>query len=134
MGQRASKKKVSQELYRSTTETRKGDRKAKGGKTFSSVKNTVSNLSVKINDRAIRVKKGQGPSHSWPVERTKGRSKLFNAMGVSNSFGQQVEITELGSQEETGTHKSGSEEPKTRENRDAEKAAPTSRQAVTKDL
>ena len=57
MGQRGSKKEVSQGLNRSTTEARKWDRKAKGGKTFSSVKNTVSNLPVKIDDRVIQVKK-----------------------------------------------------------------------------
>ena len=56
----------------------------------------MSNLPVKIYDRTIQVKKRQGMPRSWPVEQTKRRSKLFNAMGVSNSFRQQVEITGLG--------------------------------------
>ena len=86
MGQRAGKKEVSQGLYRSTTKARKWDRKAKGGKTLSSVKNTVSNLPIHIDDRAVQVKKGQRTPRSRPIERTKGGSKLSDAMGVSNSF------------------------------------------------
>ena len=54
---------------------------------ISSVKNTVGDLPIKVDDPAIKIEKGQRPPGSWPVEGTKCRGKLFNTMRVSKPFG-----------------------------------------------
>ena len=74
-------------LDRRTTKTGQGDWQSKGYKTLSSVKDTVGDFPVQVNNLAVHVKEGKRAPRSRPMKDTKRRRKLNDTMRLNNVLG-----------------------------------------------
>ena len=72
----------------------------------------MSDLPVEIDNLAVKVKKGQRPPRSWPVESAKSGGEFLHTMGVSKSLGQQKKVAGLRRHSADGDTKQGITSPK----------------------